>query len=316
MKKILAVIAGCFLILLGVIGVVMPIMPGWVLIFVGLAMIAPAAAHRIRRRIEMRLINSDLMYFNEWAPMGIDAGLTTRHFPLKLQKTMDLSNPLQAERFTVSLNQSKVILGQKVRFDGNFVYLNQVHEDRIAVIDTPLAVGERWKHFEKADAVVTNQPDTTLLVMTADCLSVYFAVAPGLAADDNARATWVGAAHAGWRGTQQRISFKTFQTLLEKSQAKPEEVVVMFGACIGADQYEVGEEFRDHFPGGAITAKNGKLYFDLAKENESQLLAAGVLPRNIIRHSFCTVAENKHFYSYRKEKEAAGRMVSFIRLRG
>jgi copper oxidase (laccase) domain-containing protein len=48
--------------------------------------------------------------------------------------------------------------------------------------------------------------------------------------------------------------------------------------------------------------------------NRHQLLAAGVLPRNIFDCKTCTFC-GKNYFSYRRDKEKAGRMLSIIMLK-
>ena len=50
------------------------------------------------------------------------------------------------------------------------------------------------------------------------------------------------------------------------------------------------------------------------EENRRQARSAGVPMKNLRISGLCTVSDNRIFYSFRKEKEAAGRMISFIRL--
>ena len=61
-----------------------------------------------------------------------------------------------------------------------------------------------------------------------------------------------------------------------------------------------------------LRQKDGTWYFDLAGENRRQLIEVGAKPDHILDLEICTVAENEDFYSFRKEKEAAGRIISFI----
>jgi len=58
-----------------------------------------------------------------------------------------------------------------------------------------------------------------------------------------------------------------------------------------------------------------KHFFDIAGENAEQLLAAGVASKNIYDCGICTSCRNAEYFSYRKEKDAAGRMLSVIMLR-
>ena len=56
----------------------------------------------------------------------------------------------------------------------------------------------------------------------------------------------------------------------------------------------------------------GRGRVDLAQAVRRQLLAAGVPARQIHDSGLCTACDLRRFYSYRREKEAAGRMVAVI----
>jgi uncharacterized membrane protein YbaN (DUF454 family) len=51
MKKILKIIAGCGLVLLGVIGLILPVMPGWIFLIPGLIILGEHF-HPIKRLVE------------------------------------------------------------------------------------------------------------------------------------------------------------------------------------------------------------------------------------------------------------------------
>lgn len=293
MKRFFLAVLGSIFVLIGIVGLVMPFLPGWLFIFLGLSMLAPGAAHKIKNQIYRKFFRKPILYWGEWKKYPVQAGFTTRHLPLFLRKTDELSDPL---------NQAKL----KACFPSHerFVFLNQVHEGHIAILEEGSFKPESEFHcLPAADGVITNIKNLTLLVMSADCLPVFFHAGD-----------WVGVVHAGWRGTQKKIAQKAFAFILQKSKLKPSEVHVAFGPCIRKASYEVGEEFKRHFPKRLIHTKHGKLYFDLAGENRHQLTEAGVFPKNIVDHEICTFRENEHFYSFRKEKESAGRLLSFIRM--
>ena len=58
-----------------------------------------------------------------------------------------------------------------------------------------------------------------------------------------------------------------------------------------------------------------KPHVDLAGANRSQLLEAGLRPRNIHAVGQCSYCDSEPFFSYRREGESAGRMLAFIGLR-
>ena len=208
--------------------------------------------------------------------------------------------------------------------EGRFAFLNQVHGNNIAVIEDEKQVEKPgFYHFLKADGIVTNISHLTLLVMTADCLSIFFIVLKRGPEAQKPASDWVGLAHAGWRGTRQEIARKTISLLRERSGCRPEDIFVAFGPVIGSAHYEVGSEFQQYFPAStdrrrlfdpqpALRRINEKWLLDLACENTRQLREAGIPKAHLVNLKICTVDENSHFYSSRKEKDAAGRMISFI----
>ena len=63
----------------------------------------------------------------------------------------------------------------------------------------------------------------------------------------------------------------------------------------------------------AVSA-TGQTHLNLCSENRKQLEVAGVSPQNIEASGVCTFCDAERFFSYRREKEKAGRMTSFIRI--
>ncbi len=152
----------------------------------------------------------------------------------------------------------------------------------------------------EADALITDQLGLAIAVRTADCY-------PILLADAQNRA--VAAIHAGWRGTAAQIVRKTLERMSAEFGTDPRNVLVCIGPGIGVCCYEVGDDVSRQF------GLSGRTHLDLASENRKQLEAAGVPPLNIEALGVCTFCDAERFFSYRREKEKAGRMTSFIRLR-
>ncbi|MEQ1886971.1 MAG: polyphenol oxidase family protein [Bryobacteraceae bacterium] len=148
----------------------------------------------------------------------------------------------------------------------------------------------------EGDALVSSESGVTVSVRTADCY-------PILLVDTRSRV--VAAVHSGWRGTAARI----VHAALEKMNASPEHTFAAIGPGIGACCYEVGEEVGRQF------GLNGAGRVDLAEANKRLLRAAGVPEANIEILGGCTFCDEDRYYSFRREKEEAGRMISFIGLR-
>ena len=155
----------------------------------------------------------------------------------------------------------------------------------------------------EGDALVTNQRGLTLEIRTADCY-------PVLLADTKNRT--VAAIHAGWRGTAAGIVPAAIEKMATLYGTRAGDIVVAIGPGIGPCCYEVGSEVAQQFAATCVQARQGKLYLDLALENRQQALRAGVVESQIEVNGLCTFCQAKQFYSFRREKELAGRMRSVI----
>jgi hypothetical protein len=211
------------------------------------------------------------------------------------------------------------------------VTLRQIHSDIIHSVDCP----PDSQLF--GDGLVTNTPGLMLAIQTADCL-------PIILVDPRHRA--VGVFHAGWRGTVKRIAEKGVGELRRQFGTRPHDVKAAIGPGIHGCCYEVGSEVRDQFesqfayaaklfreveesdpvrekypmlfltaraPGHSDLPK--KIFLDLVEANRRQLLAVGVLPKNIEASPFCTNCRTDLLFSYRAEKGKTGRMMAVAGIR-
>jgi YfiH family protein len=155
------------------------------------------------------------------------------------------------------------------------------------------------------DALITDRKNIPLTVFTADCLSIflYDPLTPA-----------IGLVHAGWRSTKEGIASKAVRLMKEKFNTDLSRLVAAFGPNIQNCCYGVGEEFKDYF-GVYVREEGGKYYFDLSGFNRKQLWAAGVNEANIFDYGVCTCCNYNEFFSYRREKEYCGRMISVIMLK-
>lgn len=226
---------------------------------------------------------------------GAQAFVTTRHFQPVFHHTDELDDPVIQKELARSLSDNELIVPKC------FVYLNQVHGAHVGIISDKRFLESHFTRLEKTDAAITNVPDLGLIVMTADCLSVFFHAG-----------SWVGAAHAGWRGTKDGIARKTLEAIVETSGIRVQDVKILFGPCIRGCHYEVGPELKSYFSAESFVERGGKLFFNLSLENKRQLLAAGACEKNFADMEACTVCDNQDYYSYRLEGARAGRMLSII----
>ncbi len=208
------------------------------------------------------------------------------------------------------------------------VTLRQIHSDVVQLFEAPPTEPCR------GDASATNRANLLLAIQTADCV-------PILLGDPQKRA--IAAVHAGWRGTLQRIVTKTIGTMHMQFGTKPADLLAAIGPSIGGCCYEVGTElaveFKSQFPnasdwfdelrtgdepnplqwlnmsppGHQPPPKN--VLLDLRKANRSQLLDAGLRPRNIFVSDLCTACRRDLLFSYRKEGAKSGRLMAVIGIR-
>lgn len=180
--------------------------------------------------------------------------------------------------------------------------IRQVHGNKIIVIAQ--ATTRRPGTLEDADGILTDRRGLAITVRTADCLSVFLY-------DPHSEA--IGLLHAGWRGTQQRIGAQAIALMRKQWGSNPKDLRVAFGPAIRSCCYRVGVSFLEHFPKETVKRKQG-YFFDLPEANRNQLLAAGVAAANIVDCAVCTNCDVTCF-SYRRERESAGRMISLMILK-
>jgi YfiH family protein len=158
---------------------------------------------------------------------------------------------------------------------------------------------------QEGDAIISDQPGTVAGIKTADCV-------PVLLVDPSMRV--VAAIHAGWRGTAENIVSAAIQQLVSRWSARPGNIRAAIGPSIGACCYEVGTDVARRFGKWLPELENaeGPIYLDLRSINELQLREAGVF--NVWKSGECTFCTPDRFFSFRREREHAGRMMSFIGL--
>ena len=88
------------------------------------------------------------------------------------------------------------------------------------------------------DAIITNEKNVPLVILTADCV-------PVILVDTENKA--VGLAHAGWRGTYGKICEETLKSMQENYNTNPENVIAIIGPSIGSCCYEVSYDLIDKF---------------------------------------------------------------------
>jgi len=165
--------------------------------------------------------------------------------------------------------------------------------------------------LEQADAIVTDQPDTPLVMRYADCVPLLFY-------DPVKRA--IGLAHAGWRGTVKGMAAATVRALVSAFGSRPQDLQALIGPAISMRNYQVGEEVAAEAiayfgeDSGVVTrdAADGSAYLDLWRANALDLERQGL--SNIEVLDICTFDNVDEFYSHRAENGKTGRFGVVISL--
>ncbi len=184
------------------------------------------------------------------------------------------------------------------------LYLNQIHSNLIHFIDKPI------QEKLKGDAIVTNLPLLLIIIKTADCL-------PVLIVDEKQQV--IAAVHCGWRGTSKGVIRKVIQGMRERYGCLTSSLLVAMGPCIKRECYEVGDKVVRSFEKQGLSTKffsrhphnPDKFLFDLREANLAQMEELGVERGNIFMIDVCTHC-CPDLDSYRRDKDKAGRLLSFV----
>lgn len=172
-------------------------------------------------------------------------------------------------------------------------YMNQVHGDRIAIIE------EQSDEAPTADALVTGIPGITLAVMVADCI-------PLLLISKEV----VGAVHVGRKGLMNSIAPITIELMRDMGATSIQAVM---GPSICGQCYEVSADIYNEVvavhPASRSATPTGTFALDLPAALRNVLEAESV---SVVNEFSCTV-EDTELFSYRRDG-VTGRQVGLINL--
>ncbi|MBL8102873.1 MAG: peptidoglycan editing factor PgeF [Anaerolineales bacterium] len=182
-----------------------------------------------------------------------------------------------------------------------------VHGTDIVYADAPRPLD---KHPERADIILTDNPEVSLFMRFADCVPLLF---------HDPKKHVIGISHAGWMGTVKGVAITTIEAMRIRYGSKPEDILAGIGPSIGVDHYEVGEDvvsqFREKYGKDAeriLQTRNGSHYLDLWTANLLQLQNAGV--EQVQVSGVCTACHLDDWFSHRAEKGKTGRFGALMAL--
>ncbi|MFT5572892.1 MAG: YfiH family protein [Cryomorphaceae bacterium] len=224
--------------------------------------------------------------------------------------SLNLALHVDDDKGKVLANRAR--LKQALSLPAEPAWLQQVHGTQIIDLDVIQSASsfEPSGGFEaggvleadgvEADGAISSSAESVCAIMTADCMPVFLCDRHG---------GQVALLHAGWRGLAGGI----VEACIAKMHAKPEDIMVWAGPCIGPDNFEIGAEVRAELGGSdrsyKSSGKSNKFYADLY-----DLLAERLETLAIGHYSHsdsCTMRDAKKYFSYRRDGQC-GRMVSLI----
>ena len=193
-----------------------------------------------------------------------------------------------------SINNRKGFIENLGYNPSNLVVPNQVHSDKIKLVDEPCFI-------EHIDGVITKNKSLVLSVLVADCIPLFLF---------NPKSEYFALVHSGWRGTDKNICLSTINKLKDQGDSS-KDLLAIIGPSIGQCCFEVRSEVSSKFDACySLKGKKNRMMLNLSEILKDQLIQSGVKRNNIFISKQCTYCEEELFHSYRRQGSAAGRMVA------
>lgn len=205
----------------------------------------------------------------------------------------------------IDVQKNHKLLAKELGYErDSLVHMQQIHSDIVHVV-----ANENFKTPPTCDALVTNKPNTPLMVMVADCSPVLFY-------DDEKKV--IAAAHAGRQGAFKNIVKSVVKKMQAEFGSNPKHIYVSVGAGIGVCCYEVGGEIYDEAKAlgfeYTMQKREGSFYLDVGAILQKQLLSCGIKKENIEFCDECSCCNTQRYFSYRAEAKT-GRFAGVIQLK-
>jgi len=250
----------------------------------------------IRSKKLTRIKNVKHGFFNSIGGQSKNIYKSLNCGPGSLDNKINVKKNLQMVRKKISNKAKNIFLLQQVH-SNNFIFIDKKYNN---------------KNKPKADAIITNQRNLPIAVLTADC-------APILIYDDKIK--MIAAIHAGWKGAFKGIINKVIKFMIKKG-CELENITAVVGPSISLKNYEIKQNFKRKFIEKDksnykfFKKKKSKLYFDLTNYIYSSLKKIKI--KNIDVLNIDTFDKKNKFFSARRALKLKhndyGRNISIIML--
>ncbi len=206
----------------------------------------------------------------------------------------------------------KILFGNKnSSLDNIKNYYPDLHIQRIKQTHSDISV-QASDEVVQADGHFTEFRNTALIIATADCTPVLVYCS---------QTRRIASIHAGWKGVENQIVLKTLKNLISTGSSRK-----MFEFWIGPHilqaSFEVDSDVFHRLSNSTYKLiqddfsfqKNNKYYVDLKKIILSQIQEV-IGPNFNVHVKEDDTKTNEKFWSFRRDKENAGRNLSFISLK-
>ena len=205
----------------------------------------------------------------------------------------------------VLMNQKD--LAQKLSYElGTLVHMRQIHSDKIIIVDPTI---HNFDNPPECDALITNQSEVPLMVMTADCT-------PVLIFDPVQKV--IAVAHAGRAGALKGIVPKTIQKMHTAFGSSIDNILVVLGPSIGSCCYEVGKKIAEEVAAQgysfAVESRDGDFFLDVNAILRHQLRQLDLDDKQVEDKSVCNACHHDTYFSYRADQQVTGRFAGVIML--
>jgi len=246
---------------------------------------------------------------------GVDVMVTTRHGGVSSGSYATLNLGLHVGDGAADVLENRRRAAESMGAGpGDFVFCNQAHGREVRIVTAKDRGRGAWSLDDaigNADALVTTDPGTVLVVMVADCVPIVLY---------DPAAHVLACVHAGWRGTVFRVADAALEAMATLG-ARPGNVIAGLGPAISPDGYQVGdnvaEAAQESFGSQAQSVirpdGTGKWLFDLWAANLVILGQAGVARERTHVAAIPTGAEPGQFFSDRAVRPC-GRFAAIARL--
>ena len=182
-------------------------------------------------------------------------------------------------------------------------FLSQVHG-----VDHFVADGsEDRREFaqREGDIVLTKQSGVAAAIRTADCVSILLACR---------NTGWVAACHSGWQGCERGAVISAVAQLRAQGAT---DLIAAIGPHISLAAFEVDDDVAERLVNASpdkdiVDRSHERPHVDLRKMVHAQLRSVDIGDDAIDDVMGCTVLEPERFYSFRRDKNPSGRLLSAI----